>query len=59
MCMGIVPLKHGRWFGGTPRAAMGGAGTDGEPWELRGVPEELETYINGLIADKGDLAEKL
>lgn len=59
MCMGIVPLKHGGWFGGTPRATGGEAGPAGEPTELRGSPDILEAYINDLVLDKKELAKKL
>lgn len=58
MCMGIVPLRSGGWFGGTPRGTSDDSGPAGEPEELRGSPQELEVQIAQLIGEK-DFRKKL
>ncbi len=47
MCMGIIPLKMGGWFGGTPRPWGDPDGPAGEPAELRGDPGKV---LEGITA---------
>ena len=49
MCMGIVPLKSGTWFGSNLRQHSDDIGPAGEPLELRGDPEFVETCIKAAI----------
>ncbi len=65
MCMGIMPLKMGGWFGGTPRPKRDDVGPAGEPMELRGDPagvlENLKVWAaenRGKKGTKDDFAKR-
>ncbi len=45
MCMGIIPMKSGGWFGSNLRDHSDDVGPAGEPLELRGDPELVETLL--------------